>query len=127
MKSSSVELAIIELLNNNHLHLKAIEIFDILKDTFTTLNKSTVYRALDRLVSNEKISVSDIGTGADVYENLHNEFHHHLVCQKCNQVEMIDHQNVGDFFSTIKNEYNFEVKTNHLILFGVCQSCIAKK
>lgn len=123
MKSSSVEIAVLALLQENNCHLKAHEVFQHLHPRFPAINPSTVYRALDRLAHSGKISVSDMGTGASVYEKVTDGMHHHLVCQKCGQIRTIDHEIVGHFFAQLEGEYSFAVATNHLVLFGDCAQC----
>jgi len=123
MKTSSVDLAILELLDEKHCHLKASEVYERLQPRFPALNASTVYRSLERLVNSGKLSVSDMGTGASVYEKVTDGIHHHLVCQKCGRVTTIEHEMVCSFFEQIEGEFGFKVFTNHLILFGECSEC----
>lgn len=127
MRTSSVDCAIIELLESSQCHVKAHEVYERLHERFPALNPSTVYRAMERLARSGKISVSDIGTGAAVYEVVTEGMHHHLVCQVCGKVSTIDHALINDFFETIQNEFKFQVVTNHLILFGVCENCQRQK
>jgi Fur family ferric uptake transcriptional regulator len=125
VKTSSIESAILQLLQENNRHLTAHEVFESLHPQFPTVNPSTVYRALERLDHAGKISVSDMGTGASVYEKVTDGMHHHLVCQKCGQVLTIDHEIVKGFFSRIETEFSYRIVTNHLILFGICPECEA--
>jgi Fur family transcriptional regulator, ferric uptake regulator len=125
MKTSSVDYAIIELLGSGQKHLKAHEIYEHLHERFPALNPSTVYRSMERLVQAGKISVSDIGTGASVYELVTQGIHHHLICQQCGQVSTIEHEMVDEFFEAIETKFQFFVATNHLVLFGICASCQA--
>ena len=123
MKSSSIEVAILELLEKENCHLKAQEVYQSIHPRFPSVNPSTVYRAMERLAHAGKISVSDMGTGASVYEKVTDGMHHHLVCQKCGCVRTIQHDMVGDFFLQVEDAYGFKVVTNHLILFGECPKC----
>lgn len=123
MRSSSIEYAILEMFEDNQTHLTANEVYEHLHERFKSVNPSTIYRALDRLAKRGKISVSDMGTGAMVYEKVTDGMHHHLVCQKCGRVLTIDHQAVGTFFEQIENRFQFKIATNHLILFGECSQC----
>lgn len=120
MKSSSIDHAILELLQEENCHFKAHELYERIHPRFPTVNSSTVYRALDRLARAGRISVSDMGTGASVYEKVADGMHHHLVCQKCGRVQTIQHEIVGLFFAQIENTFDFKVATNHLVLFGNC-------
>jgi Fur family transcriptional regulator, ferric uptake regulator len=123
MRTSSVDLIIVETLSNEHAHLTSLQVFEKIHERLPALNQSTVYRALERLVNYGKVSVSDMGTGSAVFEIMTDGMHHHLVCQKCGQVITISHEEVKVFFTNIQNEYHFRIATNHLILFGICEQC----
>jgi Fur family ferric uptake transcriptional regulator len=123
MRASSAETIILETLEDNHSHLTAQEIYDQIRGRLPAVNRSTIYRALERLTQAGKVSVSDMGLGAAVYESVHNHNHHHLVCQNCHQVITIQDDEVANFFESIEQHYHFKINTNHLILFGTCPEC----
>ncbi len=123
MRASSVDQVIIQTLSKEHAHLTSLQIYDEIRQQLPAVNQSTVYRSLERLVNQGLISVSDMGTGAAVYETVADGMHHHLVCQKCGKVITIKHEEVAKFFSTIHQNFHFSVITNHLILFGICEEC----
>jgi Fur family transcriptional regulator, ferric uptake regulator len=123
MRASSVDQIILETLAKEHAHLTSQQVYEDIRGRLPAVNPSTVYRALERLTNCGKVSVSDMGTGSAVYETLTDGVHHHLVCQKCGQVLTIDHKDIQDFFGAIQRKNQFQVITNHLILFGVCTRC----
>jgi Fur family ferric uptake transcriptional regulator len=123
MKTSSVDQLILERLSFRHGHYTSQEIFDELKSTLPAVNRSTVYRSLDRLVGAGKVSVSDLGTGALVYETVGEGLHHHLVCQQCHQIVFFPHEEVEHFFHNVEKNSQFIITTNHLILYGICKEC----
>jgi Fur family ferric uptake transcriptional regulator len=123
MRSSSVDQIIIETLSKEHVHLTSLQVFEEIRKRLPAVNLSTVYRALERLANCGKVSISDMGIGSAVYELLADGLHHHLVCQKCGQVITIRHEEVKDFFTVIQHKDHFDIVTNHLILFGICENC----
>jgi Fur family ferric uptake transcriptional regulator len=123
MRSSSTDLAIIELLTAQEKHLTSLEIYEAVRRRLPAVNQSTIYRSLDRLAQLGKVSVSDMGTGAAVYEIVGDHMHHHLVCTRCEKVITLEHKDAANFFSQILDKQDFEVHTNHLILFGLCGEC----
>jgi len=125
MRTSSVDLIILETLSKEHAHLTSLQVYEEIRGRLPAVNQSTVYRALERLVDNGKVSVSDMGTNAAVYELIDDGLHHHLVCQKCRQVMTIGHEEVEGFFGAIQDKNHFHIVTNHLILFGICEKCQA--
>ena len=104
MRTSSVEQIILETLSKEHTHLTSHQVYEEIRPRLPAVNPSTVYRALERLANNAKISVSDMGTGSAVYELLADGMHHHLVCQKCGKVTTIGHAEIQDFFTAIQQK-----------------------
>jgi len=126
MRSSSVDTIILEVLSKEHAHLTSHQVYEEIRQRLPAVNPSTVYRALERLVDFEKVSISDMGTGSAVYELIADGAHHHLVCKKCGNVITVDHQDVENFFTAIRQKSRFEIVTKHLILYGICEQCQEK-
>ncbi len=123
MRTSSVDQIILEILAGENAHLTSQQIYQQIRQRLPAVNHSTVYRALERLAVAGKVSISDMGTGAAVYELVGSGPHHHLVCQNCGSVQTIDHEMVGAFFRSLEQANQFKILTRHLVLFGVCQGC----
>ncbi|MGB9800471.1 MAG: Fur family transcriptional regulator [Thermanaerothrix sp.] len=124
MRQSSVQMAILEVLaGEGDSHLSALEIYERLKARLPAIAPSTVYRALERLTQQGRVSVSDMGRGVTLYERVGQPLHHHLVCTRCGRIVTIDHTQVGPFFAAIEAAHDFHIQTNHLILFGLCAAC----
>jgi len=126
MRTSSVEQLILELFSQHALeetHFTAQEVYQELKSRLPAVNPSTVYRALERMSQAGKVSVSDMGLGAAVYEGVGGKPHHHLVCQACRRVFTLEDELVHPFFAQVAGRFNFQVTTNHLVLFGYCADC----
>jgi Fur family ferric uptake transcriptional regulator len=127
MRASSVEKIILDTLSQEHTHMTPAQVYEEIRHKLPAVNQSTVYRALERLVGNGKVSVSDMGTGASVYELVTDKLHHHFVCQQCGHVMNISHEEIRRFFEKLEKKYQFEILTNHLILFGTCDNCLKDK
>jgi Fur family ferric uptake transcriptional regulator len=123
MRASSVRNVILEILGCDGCHLSAREILAAIRPRLPAVNSSTVYRSLDRLLAAGSISVSDIGTGAEVYEIVQQHAHHHVVCQNCGRMVVLDNAVVERFLDEAAQISQFEIKTNHLVLFGICTDC----
>ena len=120
---TSARAIILETLTSDNKHWTAQEVYESVKPKLPSLNQSTVYRALDYLSGEGWVSVSDLGSGTPVYESIQDSPHHHLVCRDCGEVFELSHKDVDEFFSKISRHNEFEVSTNHLILFGTCEVC----
>jgi Fur family transcriptional regulator, ferric uptake regulator len=126
MRSSSVSTLILKTLAQDKAHLTVQQIYEQIRHQLPAVNPSTVYRALERLAHEELVSVSDIGRGAAVYEAVGGECHHHLVCQTCGQIQTISDEAISRFFNQIEQEHQYQIITNHLVLFGRCHACTQK-
>ena len=127
MRSSSVSNAIFKILEAHDDHLTAKEIYEEVRTTQTAIDTSTVYRTLERMVHDGKVSVSDIGGPAVVYELVTKNPHHHLVCEQCGKMLTFKNDKAADFLASVEQESGFQVTTNHLVLFGICPDCQKKK
>ncbi len=125
MRASSVETIILDTLGCENCHLTASEVLKLVRPRLPAINTSTVYRALDRLAASGKISVSDIGQGAVVYEIVNEHSHHHLVCQNCKRLLILENDAVERFLGEIAQISNYQITTNHLVIFGICPDCQA--
>lgn len=124
MRTSSVDTAIVDALTGDTFHLTSQEIYERIRGRLPAVNLSTVYRALDRLVQQDRVSVSDMGKGANVYELVTTgEHHHHLVCEQCGGVMTITGREIQQLFKTIERKHRFKVVSKHLILYGICENC----
>lgn len=119
---TSARSIIYEILQESQAHMTAYQVFDAAKPRLPSLNMSTVYRSLEYLTHQGLISVADIGASMPIYEAVTNT-HHHLVCEGCKNILIVEHEKVKDFFEKISQEYKFTIHTNHLILFGLCDNC----
>jgi Fur family transcriptional regulator, ferric uptake regulator len=123
MRNSSADQIIIETLTKYHSHLTSHQVYEEVHQRLPAINPSTVYRALDRLVSTGKVSVSDMGTGASVFEITGDHLHHHLVCQGCGQITLLENDSIAPLILELEKQYQYKITTNHLVLFGLCQYC----
>ena len=104
-------------------HVTAAEILDEVKESYSFIDTSTVYRTLDMLKQMRLISETDMGGGRYAYEWLDQVRHHHLICQKCDSVIVLDDRFLDTLGGQILDNYGFEPDIDHIALFGECQQC----
>lgn len=84
-------------------------------------NKTSVYRALEKLEEQGVICQHSFASGETKYE-LRQAHHDHLVCSRCGRVQAA---NCG---VTIASSIDgFQTDHYHLTVFGVCAACLKKK
>ncbi len=120
---TSARQAILDYLEAAERHLSANQVYEALTERLPSLNLSTVYRSLEYLVEHQLVSVADVGTGSPVYEIVNDTPHHHLVCLNCHHIMYLDHDYVNPFFQSLDETLDFQVHTNHLVLYGICTDC----
>lgn len=116
---NSVSSQIIKLLQIDHF-LSAPELVEKLHAQGRAVNKTSVYRALDKLLDDGRICKQNLKDNELVYE-LRQDHHDHLVCTNCGQVIPIE-CHVGT--ETIPAD--FVIDHHHLTIFGICGDCASK-
>lgn len=124
-RATPQRLMILAILQDADNHLTADEVFQRLGPMSTALNRSTVYRTLERFRDAGIVSETDLGGGVRVYELLAIHRHHHLICHRCNGMVEIDDVTIEPMRAAIRARYGFDPRVDHLAIWGVCADCIA--
>jgi len=105
--------------------LSAKTILEKLKGKQIIVNKTTVYREIERLEKLGMLRSIELGDRQKYYELSSLGHHHHLVCLECDQVEDVDLNETLLLRQEKKftEERNFKVLHHSLEFFGLCQKC----
>lgn len=89
------------------------------------VNKTTVYRELERMQSLGILESRQFGDRKRYYELASREHHHHLVCLRCERVEDadVDEKELLAEERKVSREKNFAIVRHSLEFFGVCTRC----
>ena len=101
------------------------------KDIYESLNGdvglTTIYRLVDKLVSENKLNKYITKDNITYYEYLdecnHNN-HFYLKCTKCGFLKHIDCDCINDMETHIYKEHRFSLNKDNIIINGVCENCI---
>ncbi len=104
-------------------HVTASEVLEQVKESYSYIDLSTVYRTLDMLKQMRLVSETDMGSGTYAYEWLDQDRHHHLICNGCDRIALLDDEFLGALGSEILDSYGFEADMDHIALFGLCREC----
>lgn len=104
-------------------HISAEEIYDRIASVYPDMNRSTVYRNLERLCDLRLVAVTDLGGGRARYEALDSARHHHLICHRCGDMSDLDDQLVASLRQGIAEIHQFDAEIDHLAIWGVCSRC----
>jgi len=104
-------------------HTSLGEVYARAKRRDRALDRSTVYRALKVFIETELVVAADTGDGETYYEIKRPQQHHHLVCRGCGWEQEIDASVLEAMVDRVRDQHGFTVVTDHLVLFGFCQTC----
>src|SRR5690606_17666817 len=72
-------------------HCTPEDVYQRVQSKSSAINRTTVYRTLEFLVRLGLVSTAHVQGNQVIYELASEQPHHHLVCQACDKVEVIDH------------------------------------
>ncbi len=109
-----------EVMENNHTHPTAEEIYKLIHPHHPTVSFATVYRNLNLLARHGEILRLHMPEGPDHYDCT-TKPHYHFLCRKCNRI--VDAQ------IPYNNDFNAicppgcQTETHVLTLVGLCPDC----
>lgn len=112
-----------------HAHVTAEELAAALRDDGITVGKSTIYRALDKLVESGIIRRFTLNpTDSACYQYAGGEggtchSHFHLKCLVCGTLYHIDCEHLQELTAHLGAQHNFTVDYAKTVLYGTCDPC----
>ena len=125
-KTKQGELIFKILEKNADRHMTAEEICALLKAEGTAVGATTVYRNLEKLISEGKIRRYRLEEGeAACYQYIGGECHehYHLKCVGCGDVIHLECNYLGDLSEHLMEHHNFLLDRTKITLYGTCSKC----
>ena len=113
---------ILEILDRGDFHPTANEIYDLLREDFSSLSLGNVYRNLNILVEQKKIQRIDAGSTFDRFETVKNP-HHHFICQRCGRVTDLELPMDESLNTRVAEETGCVVHGHRTEFIGTCSNC----
>jgi len=108
-------------------HITAEDIFEEVKQVNAYISLATVYRTLELLQELNLITPTNLGGSQTYFALKDHGSHHHLVCLNCGAIEEFADSVFDPIRVKLAEEYSFQVRTDHMSLFGICQHCQEKQ
>ncbi|MBS7402542.1 MAG: Fur family transcriptional regulator [Oscillospiraceae bacterium] len=130
--STKLYNSILDFLSKNRERaVTAANVYEHLQAAGDRANKTTVYRNMDRLVSEGKVLkyVTDDGRMASYIYKSHDDDcgeHLHLQCSGCGRVIHLDCGYMDEIIRHISSEHGFDLRCSSSILYGKCRECAQK-
>jgi len=104
-------------------HPTADQIYERVRKKLPSISLGTVYRNLQKLVSDEKLQV--LMRGRSQHFDPLVEKHQHFICELCDRVYdvLIDHQK--EIKPAKLPHEGFKVTSHQLAFYGICKHCLA--
>lgn len=113
---------LMDIIHNTHRHLRAEEILAYVRARVPGVNKSTIYRTLDLLVSLGCVVKSEL-KDRFIYHHAEEGHHHHLVCLECGKILDCSEGVFSDLEREISDKYGFQGDFRHMVIGGICEEC----
>ncbi|UCG53235.1 MAG: transcriptional repressor [Candidatus Latescibacterota bacterium] len=107
-------------------HPTAEQVHDAVTTRFPGISRTTVYRTLETLVQMGLITKA-CHPGSVVRYDRRIEVHHHLVCQRCEEVVDISDERLDALPVPDTSSLGFEVFDFRVQLRGICRRCRKKE
>ena len=105
---------------------KDFTIKDIYNQIDNKIGLTTIYRFIDKLVLEGRVTKTINNDNITYYRYLDKcdkTNHFYLKCDVCNNLIHVDCKCINTLFNHIKNNHGFELNTKNIIITGVCSSC----
>ncbi|MBQ8904644.1 MAG: transcriptional repressor [Oscillospiraceae bacterium] len=125
-KTKQGELISAILEKNADRHLTAEEICEMLREQGNAVGTTTVYRNLEKLISEGKIRRFRLEEGEPAcYQYLGGECHEHfhLKCLGCGEIIHLECDYLGDLNEHLLEHHDFVLDRTKITLYGTCAGC----
>lgn len=123
MRSTKQRTAILHALQSVHRPLSASELLEHAQRDVPGMGLATVYRTIDSLVKDGRVTVVEIPGKPPRYEISGKEHHHHFLCGTCHKVFEVEGC-PGNIDGLVPS--GFTLEKHELTLYGTCKGCSAK-
>lgn len=103
-------------------HLSAEDIWGRIRHGHTAMNRSTVYRVLDKLAEAQLLKPLRLGDGVARFE-IQDVDHHHAVCLHCGTTEDVGVDAVRTLGTQLRRGSGFKLSDQPLLFPGLCRDC----
>lgn len=125
LRETRARVAVISLLLASASPLSVPEMIEQLAQRKQRFDKTTLYRALDFLVT-EGVATTALLFDSCQYYELTGEHHHHIVCTCCGDIQDVPaKENIEAVARRLFQEKGFRVDSHSMEFFGLCRTCLS--
>lgn len=103
-----------------------------LEETSSSVNKTTIYRYLDKLEADGNvIKYADEKGDKATYQYVDRahkcDEHLHLKCMECGAIIHLDCEFMDEIAEHVEKDHGFKIHCKNSIIYGICENCQKKK
>ncbi len=125
LRVTSQRMLVLEIVHSLR-HAKPEQIVDRANDLGTSLDLSTVYRAVEVLESVGLLGHAHLDGGSATYHWADSRPHAHLTCRACGRTEAVDGEILAGLADDLSRDFAFTVDVAHTVLYGQCHRCVPR-
>ena len=127
-KTKAREVILAYLKDHTEKRITAREIYEAVRKQDAEINRSTVYRNLERLVvDGSLIKYKEADVDATCYQYSEHDGscldHMHAQCTGCGKIFHLDNAVLGNASDKIRSEYGLDIDFGKTVIIGVCDKC----
>lgn len=103
--------------------VSALELHERIRPKHPRLGLATVYRALEAQVQDGMATRFERAGHVSAYFACEPDHHHHLVCMRCQKVEVIAEDVLQPLMRFMRDRHDFQVDHAALDIYGLCGLC----
>lgn len=111
--------------DENMIHPNIQCLTNIIMNTDSSIGQATIYRNINKLVSEGKII--KISTDNGYLYDINSKLHGHFICEECGCIIDLYDNKYQELIDDIENKYHLKVKNSNNVFYGICSSCQDKK
>lgn len=119
------------LIDNKLKHITADDVLYYLKSAGTSVGKSTVYRYLEKLVSEGSLRKFYVEEGISacyqyIEKNSSCNQHFHLKCTGCGKLFHVECSYLDELENHVLGHHRFKINQTKTVFYGQCEDCAEK-
>ncbi len=123
LKATPARLGVLELLEASEKPLDVATMIAYLEEKNISADHATVFRIINLFTEKGLTKQIQFNEGKFRYELNNKTDHHHLVCEKCGDIEDISDCNINALEKEIEKKKHFKVNSHSLEFYGICKNC----
>lgn len=123
LRATPARLGVLDVLEHADRPVDVSTIIQLLTKQKLTVDDVTVFRILHAFTAKGLAKAIQFNEGKFRYEYGANPEHHHFVCEKCGDIDVVENCNVDPIVASIVKKTGAQVTRHSLEFFGFCRDC----